>query len=116
MSNEASSESLIDILDAMADDLEDVGSLLPDPPEAISPDHGRPPSIPPPSARPSRRSSLPPSMRAEARGSVRPGRTTEPFARISAAGPTYPDQPPQIEPVVRVPGTAAQVLATFKWV
>ena len=116
MSNEASSESLIDILDAMADDLEDVGSLLPAAPEATSPDEVRPPSIHPPSARPSRRSSLPPSMRVDGRGSVRPGRTTEPFARISAAGPTYPDQPPQVEQVARVAGTAAQVLATFKWV
>jgi hypothetical protein len=139
MTSEANTESLLDILDSLADDLDAAGPLLAsdgpaidDPPPTANSTLTGPPSEALPSARPSRRSSLPPSMRPSSpdsgwpdsihgrrpgsREAVGPVRRVYPFEGIPSSKRSYPDIPHRAEPAVRVRGSAARVLASFKWI
>jgi hypothetical protein len=80
-------EQLLELLDSIADDLEDVVDFRAEEQVVVSDDESPPEAVRPVA-----------------------------FAGLSATRRNHPDPPPRIEPSPRARGTAAQVLSAFKWV
>lgn len=100
MTTPENSEQLLELLDSIAEDLEDVSDRLSEPPgvsfeELIS--------VAPPALEPEPEPAEPVERIAA-------------FAGLSAARRVYPDPPPRHDPAPRVRGTASQILSGFKWV